>query len=123
LPWAFDRQALDLIAQPVYAEACSHFEIDPRRLDIVQRILTETFALLWRERTLHLSRHAHHHALCRHFCALRNNSTGRDHGAMPDLRAIQHHGSDPDQAFVLDGATMQHRHVSHRHSIPNIQRE
>jgi len=33
LPWAFDRQALDLIAQPVYAEACSHFEIDPRRLD------------------------------------------------------------------------------------------
>src|ERR1043166_9988859 len=70
-------------------DASGFFFIDLRGLDIVQRILKETFALLWRERTLHLSRHAHHHALCRHFCALRHNSTGRDHGTTPDLRAIQ----------------------------------
>ncbi len=46
-----------------------------------------------------------------------------NHRAFSYFRAIQHHGGDSDQAFILDGAAVQHHHVAHGDAIADVQRK
>src|ERR1700722_9842428 len=80
--------------------------VNPRGFDVTVGILAKTLALFLGNGALHLGGHAHHHAPRRDLGAFRHHCAGGNYRSFSYSGAVQYHSGDPNQAFVLNCASV-----------------
>ena len=87
--------------------------MDRRKRHISGRVVLQLPTFLVGERPAHLRGNPGNQRAGRDDAALEHDRSGGHERSRADHRVIQHRGGHPDQAVILDDATVQHRGVPH----------